>query len=406
MRIEVEAATERTLEVRIEKANKALRKIKQVPVVIISQEIRFKEGEKRNMFGQVVKVPYVVATLEIPDAIAKVADQEIIGRITSTPVGNLVTALGKEEIPVSFREEALRCDHCATKRNRKASWIIRKNGKLIQIGDQCSTAYFGTDVEEILKNYTLMANTMGEDEDWGGYGRRWKDMAEFQLCCSWLILTHGFISNKVAQSYPEGLKSTSELANWILFVKLEAPKEIAEQREYLNEFRTWCLTGDNLGLQEKCLEFWKERKASIGPENNFEWNVMVSMFGQSADRWVGLVTYGVKIYLEATHPSYKAVEFYRSKMAPIVNEPLGQAGDRPLFKALVLETLDREEYWLVRVQATSGHLITWFSSNRPDFQRGDSLEVKATIKDWREYKGQISTRVNRPKITVLEPQGA
>ena len=65
----------------------------------------------------------------------------------------------------------------------------------------------------------------------------------------------------------------------------------------------------------------------INQETNFEWNILVALFGDSG-KWTGLATYGMKIYLEKNHSSFKVVDYYKTKMAPVVNEPLAEVGKR------------------------------------------------------------------------------
>lgn len=410
MRIEIEAQTQNSLDLRIEKANKALKKAHLNLVQVVSKETRFKTKKAPSTLDWIagskeIQVPYIVATLEIPEALVRVEGQEIVGRIQETPIGNMVTTLKGEDLPEKYRKEALRCDHCKTKRHRKASWIIRKGDQLIQIGDQCASVYFGVDVESILATYEKFSDLLSDEEDWGGSCRRYFEIHTFLNCVAWLTLRGGFVSRKVAESYPDGmgLRDTSSRAQWILWASLD-PRDTEgqrEQRQARQEFQAWLEENQNEKQSENCLSWWKEKN-----ENeklvNFEWNVVVSLFTETP-KWSGLAAYGMKIFLEKTNAQFKAVDYYRAVRLEVKNEALAPEKTRVEFQGICTEIRDFEEYFLVKVQAETGHLVCWYSSNRPEFKMGDRIVVKATVKATRTYKDQITTQVNRPKILHIIP---
>jgi hypothetical protein len=96
----------------------------------------------------------------------------------------------------------------------------------------------------------------------------------------------------------------------------------------------------------------------------------------------------------------------------------GEVGDRLVIKGVVLDTFSgpggfRGNGWtLTKIDTDDGLVVFWGSlhvAGPDDFEvyagKGDTVELKATIKEFSERDGEKQTTVNRPKIINIELTG-
>lgn len=83
------------------------------------------------------------------------------------------------------------------------------------------------------------------------------------------------------------------------------------------------------------------------------------------------------------------------------SQHVGTIGERILFEGEVVSAFYREAdaysggFWITKVRC-GGNLITYIGNMLAE--RGETIKFKATVKKHDEYKGALSTVVNRPKI--------
>lgn len=123
-----------------------------------------------------------------------------------------------------------RCDHCHTRRNRKAAYIVRhdETGEWKQVGSTCLCDFLGhADPENVAAWAQILATldtTLSEDEDDFGSGEghtatRWS-LSYFLAVTALAIRHHGWVSRGAARDMP-GRTAT---ADYVLQY-LTAPKE-------------------------------------------------------------------------------------------------------------------------------------------------------------------------------------
>jgi hypothetical protein len=103
----------------------------------------------------------------------------------------------------------------------------------------------------------------------------------------------------------------------------------------------------------------------------------------------------------------KATERKLIKERERANKPesnwLGEVGTRMTFKAVTLNSIRELDgnfgiTYLHKFTDADGNDLTWFASNDNLCDEGDTVDMVATVKVHKEFKGRKSTQINRAKV--------
>ena len=87
--------------------------------------------------------PQWYAEVEIVGQQAKISGWQILGSLTSTDCGFLLSPIGSGVDLSSYKDRGGQCDHCKTARARSVTYILRSGGDIKLVGSQCLKDFTG-----------------------------------------------------------------------------------------------------------------------------------------------------------------------------------------------------------------------------------------------------------------------
>lgn len=292
--------------------------------------------------------------------------------------------------------DASECDHCNVDRDRHSVYAVRhaETGEIKQVGSTCLTAFLGvhvslSDVDAVLSTGTL-------EDDLGGLGGGgWADIdrsvspVDVLAIAVYLVARHGWLSKSNASDM--GGKPTAYMITDVL-----APGSDRATREFSRE--VWsALSKDDHETGAAILAYAREI------DGDSEWckNLRAVANGERVSlKNVALLASAV--------PSYnKHVERVIMERARLESTYQGATGERWIFPALTVTRADprentfspwQEVTYLVKFMDRDGNMFVW-SATRFGFKPGDVVDVLATVKEHREFRGGRETWITRATVT-------
>ena len=317
-----------------------------------------------------------------------------LGTIETTPAGNILRAVPGQEIPEQYRNVKPSCDHCNTNRNRKDTFIVRHDsGETKQVGRQCIRDFLGhMSPEMIAQQCTFMASLggLGDSDEFfsATHGRPVESTVEVLGFAVALSRKYGFISKAKAEE--TGADSTSGLVCFNMFPPTFAGSQAMDA--WRKDSKRVEISESDAALVANIRE-WAAKMDAEGSQ--FLGNLKVALANDYCEsRDIGIVSAAYTAYDRAEgDPERKA------QAAAAKNEHFGQIGKRDVFEMRVTEFRHRETQFgmstIVKYQDNEGRTAVWFASGCIDPVVGETVKVKATVKNHDEYKGLKQTILSR-----------
>lgn len=282
--------------------------------------------------------------------------------------------------PLSYDPQ--QCDHCHTRRLRAKTYLlVHADGEIRQVGSTCLSDFLGLLVGPSLVEAS--GNLFGDIEDpvySGGHEDGPHPTPVVLAVAAAAVRRQGWTPRSTDDEYAV---PTADLVRVALngrsprasreFRPTEADHDTARQA------RAW--VHDHDGGSEYMLNL----KAVMGSDH-------------VSPRNLGLAVSAVGTYERARQAE-------RDHEAAKVSQWVGEVKERSTYTLVVLEvrTIERMAYhyydsglsWLVILADDRGNRFKWFASTEPDFESGDTVSGKATIKKhttYREIKETVLTR--------------
>jgi hypothetical protein len=302
-----------------------------------------------------------------------------------------------KEDEVKYRECASECEHCATKRNRNLTFIVKsKQGEIKQVGSTCIRDYLGVSVEAAVMSLNIMSELSQLDDEEGGFGRgsscqldSLKDVVAMTLA---VVSAHGWMSQAKAE-FNLGFSSTRSLVHKYLH-----PTPYDKERIYPSDEQK--TQADNIIARWDSTLSEKFNNSSDDLDS-FQYKVALSV----ALGWVKPKVFGI-IVAAANRESGIIQEEKNPKKE--LNEflPNCVVKDKVTVDLVMCKiTKFPGDYGTVSVmnfKDLEGRKVVWFASSEVDenyWKVGETFKIKATIKDFKNDvrfgKQTLITRARR-----------
>ena len=312
--------------------------------------------------------PYMTIGVNL-DIDYKVGDYEVVAELEHQENGNIIRQINHNyKVPTQYRTCKPHCEHCNKLRRRANTFLlVDNNNNFKQVGKSCLNDYTGYDTLKLVElvsslNFLLGANEYDED------------FIEFVKLCKW--------------------DSLKEMAN--RFYQLLLAKGYNKENTFdgLDDFHY------NEELDEKIEEILNVVNTDwYNDDSNYCYNVKVVLGMEYIEykHWKLLISY---INSAMTYLMNKNVK----------NEYIGKIGDRIEFTIKSIKVLFRTENYhsyysddyifTYRILTNDGYVIIWKTNKDLEID----MTIKATIKEYKEYKGEKQTVITRGTEVVVKKE--
>lgn len=337
-----------------------------------------------------------------------------IGSIEHTKGGNIITtpatqaeefkALGLE----SYRKTKPTCDHCGTNRRRNNTYLVANHaGEVRQVGKSCLKDFLGIDAARNIDLFKTIMD-MGEEMESQGTGPTWQDLEDYVTICEASIQEFGWLSKGAALE--RGGEPTAEKVDRICYILSlyrkaldgapEACRILAQQAiewastlpestesDYLQNLKVIAQlpyiypkhSGLAASIPNAYRRYLDDERRRLAEVDTDALAAAAGHFGQPSDKIGRKLTKKDKAKGITSHPELKVTLLFKTTIE-------GQWGPTTILK----------------FQAESGHLFTWFASGTHDIKVDEKFSLLGTVKKHGDYKGVPTTILNRCALTPAQ----
>lgn len=306
---------------------------------------------------------------------------------------NLVFVAPNENIPTLYRETGSTCEHCNSNRYRKYTFVLQhENGEYKQVGSSCLKDFLGhTNPQNYAKYLEWMEelSVMAEDGETVDYGSFSISDYKYDLdyyvsyVAEYIKQTGYFLSKSKAQEQERSSTGDlvwNEIHNSMMKKEHKTVQTISEESEE---------------LAKKAIE-WAVSLKEQNSLNDYQHNLYLSCVANVVDwRSKGIVASLITAYQYSMDMIEKKEKEKEEKSE---SNYFGEIGKREEFTLTVIRKSYIDTQFgmttLHQFKDHNGNIATWFSSNK-EFEEGETITIKATVKDHKEYKDQKQTVLTR-----------
>ena len=299
---------------------------------------------------------------------------------------NIVSTLPGIDVPEEYWTCEPACQHCNTKHRRKVSFIIEKDSVYRQVGRNCLADYMDSEdavaVVELFSRFSkaIMSAEYDDDDDMDRPRvARENQMVGIEDFLNGVLLTvhhFGYLNkanaeavNKPATCHLSWEWCVNEPKNMISKAQKEEPAKLAK------------------GLENEVVEWIKTLDAS----NQYYHNLKALLERPGVCyKHIGLLASAVPAWRKANERMMKAP-----------SEWIGEVKKRETFKLNFLSDYVCDTEWgtlhIMRF-ALGDNIVVWKTTNPCNIEIGDTVELKATVKEHSTFKGAKQTVITRAKL--------
>lgn len=315
----------------------------------------------------------------------------VLARLESMEAGehNLIRGFGADALDVAYRTKAHVCEHCNTKRNRKASFVIQNEaGKQMQVATSCIADFAGhenpADLLYVLDGLSRLPQDLQElgypEDGENGQGRAGAyvcPIALLRVACE-LVKREGYVTREKAET--QGLVATADAAVMVL---CKGGLEISHAAH---------------AKAEATLNWAREQ---IDARNTYLYNVGVVACQSMIDlrKHAGLLISAVVAYDRAiaseqpkTEQVYVGLPSEKLVARKVVYT--GKSGYMGEWGWITIARFQDVE--------TGGVLVWKTSAALPAFKIGETYAINATVKEHNEYRDEKQTLITRAVCKDLD----
>ena len=312
----------------------------------------------------------------------------------TSEAGVILRCVPGETVPTSYRDSRPICDHCGYERRRNETFIVRHDdGTLKQVGRQCIRDFLGTDPTNAARTAEFaisIGEALDSDEYSGSSSSGYTATDDYLAAVSVACRLFGWRSRKTAQEF--GKSASADDAFSILYPGRPDNRTAAEREAQR-------ITDDDRARADAAID-WARSLRNGHELNDYEHNLTVVAHGET----VSYKTAGIAASMLPAYERAFGREIERRKAAAVSGH-VGQVGKREVFAGLtVLYVKSWENNFgvthLYTFADAAGNRIKWFASNDQNLNQGDTVTIKATVKEHGEYNSIKETTVTRAKVAT------
>lgn len=306
-----------------------------------------------------------------------------------------------QSCPESFRTTTVgRCDHCNAQRRRSMMIVVKNEaGEHKQLGRQCVADFLGgVSPDELLARMSWIAELEeAKTSSRGGLkGNLVVETLDFLTAVCAAVEVHGWMAKSQCSEWQTPTVSRA----WGVFqVVCNGEIPSAEVREYLKEH------GDAMRAKAAMVMAWAR---GLTGGNGYEYALGVAArqdVVQHKDG--GILASAVSGYDRVTTQEIQnkiaAERAARNAVKAIVSQHVGEVGTRSEFHGLTVAMVrlidsDYGVRSVIKFVDEAGNVLIWFATGATELEKGQTLSIKATVKEHSEYQGVKQTIVTRAKV--------
>lgn len=302
-----------------------------------------------------------------------------------TGESNIVYVMPGESLTRDQRLSGADCNHCGWRRNRKDTFILRKDtdSSFIQVGRTCLKDFFGHDPAEVVRRAQYITNVISTITEAGKGGeaymtdRRSVDLQTFLAYTVSCIEENGWTSGKDAFGDEDKMSTRDQACNSMF----RWPYPLQEDRPTKNQIETAQMVLDfihTLDAQKSDFNFNMTQMAKLEI-------IDYKMTGVAAAM---VFCYNRFINQAATNVSKKDLSG---------SQYVGSEKDRLELDVKILSSKMHDghfgSYYITRMLDAAGNLLISFGAYHADVD--SQVKVRGTVKRHQEFQGVKQTVLNR-----------
>ncbi len=340
------------------------------------------------------------AVVRIAGEVPRLDGHQFVARIEHTAAGNLIAHAPdarEVELPIALRTAAPTCDHCRAKRDRKDTFVLRReaDGALVRVGRTCLGDYLrGADPAEVLALWRYLGSMTellagaGSGDEFAGGARQYMPVATYLTAVVSSVRHCGWFSRAMVEQRGGGT-TTAAHADWLCGQEPQNP-------ESAREWRAMQPTAED-AEEARAVIAWVA--ATIGEKplearTEYEHNLVIAL-------QLGIVTrrtYGIVASAVAAKRRHDGEVAQRN--APAAgSEHVGEVGKRQTFRLIVMAVAHFDGQYgtttLLTMRDGDGNKLKWFASGTKNPTIGEAVVITAAVKAHGEYRGVKETIITR-----------
>ena len=299
-----------------------------------------------------------------------------------------VRTFPNKEIPKEYHEKiAIHCEHCGYKRNRKKSYLLRKDNKYKEVGSTCLKNFFEVSIENFLFQASI---------DYGSMISEYGDISNFPILPKEIDLIKFLeMTSRCIEEFGWMSKGKAEYTEHIPTV-VHVTYQLFTFREHMNPNEILVTTKFNTEEAVKVIDYFSN--VTIGSINSYMENCKkIAISGYVPGGFEGIAASMISTYKMSIE---KEIEKARKSENP--SEWIGIVSEKIDIDNVVVKYANafNGRWGLVHLYKFdhNGNTISWFASRSQGVEVGDVLTLKGTIKKLDTYNDEKITVCTRCKI--------
>lgn len=339
--------------------------------------------------------PVILKRIEINYPAIKLGNWQVVGKLEAVDGGNLTFSVTRDADDQAALRQAsggpITCAHCATKRRRKDSFILREvtTGRYQQVGTNCLEDFTGHDPAVALflaKMSELVRVAEGELEEYGRSGRtNAVDTRRYLADVSFITEHTGFVSAAKARDLQLSPTYLEALA---------LPGELEENRSLRSKYNEE--VERHLSTADAVRQWVAERT----PASDFDRNVQLLLAAEALSRDSKHLAFAAAAVAMFNRERLAAAE--TRKPSVHVGAPGAKMSAELAIERVIEIVGPYGMSFLVLMKDTEGNRLLWKTSACPYDLRhngvGRSIAARFKVAKHDDYKGVAQTKVTHLKV--------
>jgi len=350
---------------------------------------------------------------------------KFVARIDHEEFGNIIVKSPQSKYKGSLTQEygdkPPVCDHCKQIRDRKATFVLEKDGKVQTVGRSCLKYYITGDPFSFIKYADTLSWLLGalieEDgrENRDEFGGRGGSIGRYNIAGALAYMYQtakkvGYVSKKKERESQDEFGHATTPSTASVYIQMmndprlrpiDTEELVAERKKLGEEILSWG--------KQNVPEMYQRELEKGGKWTDYYGNLATLLKGSESnstieEKHVALLATLIGLYLQDQDKK----ETEKTNKTENFSQWIGEIGEK--LKGFEVNVISIRPYisdygtsYRVNLQDDNGNNFTWWASKNPRLVGGDRIKIEvATVKKHEEYNGIKSTTLLRVNFTKTE----